>query len=57
MTKCCPSIVTGVSRESLIGGAPFTNERISQYPSGAGQIAIDPIFISWDDRCIIGGYG
>ena len=26
MTKCCRSIVTLVSRESLIGEAPFTNQ-------------------------------
>ena len=54
MTKCCRSIVTRVSRESLIGEAPFTNQEISQYPSGAGQIATDAIFPSWDDPCIIG---
>src|SRR4030095_15548280 len=51
MTRCCRSIVTRVSRESLIGEAPFTNQEISQYPC---QIAIDAIFPSWDDRYIIG---
>ena len=51
MTKCCRSIVTRVSRESLIGEAPFTNQEISQYPKELSN-RIDAIFPSWDDRLL-----
>jgi len=42
MTNCCRSIVTRVSRESLIGEAPFTNQEISQYPYGAVESRLTP---------------
>ena len=48
MTKCCRSIPSRVSREPLIGEAPFTKAGETEYPSVLSN-RIDAIFPSWDD--------